>query len=272
MISEMALTAANIPIVCISLDRRPDRWRVFEAAAKDAGIVTQRVSAVDALSFVAHEHPSVSLGTAHNLYYGVRRSHYEIDKPGAVGCSLSHFRVWEDCVASNKPAVVVFEDDVILPRDLTHRLDTVLAAAPAEWDVIQLQLTAYNDGITGCAADASLTQPWQKCMSLMGTYAYIVSRRGAERLLKRAYPIELHVDAYMAYMARLGHIRMIWHPALDLTTHAGDSDINHGGGSILDVPTDMEDEGMLALRQFDILKLLFLSAVAGSLVGMALTR
>lgn len=263
--------------ICISLDRRPDRWAAFKVTADAAGLPVSRFSAVDAKAFKeeAHRHPGISLLTAHNVMYGQRRSHYEIDVPGAIGASLSHFAAWESLLRapSSVPALLVFEDDCQLPVDFRTRLELVMAALPSSgWDMIQFQNTRFAGGETGCepAPPDVAPAPWQVCTSLMGAYAYIISREGARKMLERAYPIELHVDAYMAFMSRLGYIKMLWHPLLDIESPDGeDSDIGHGGGGILNVPTRMERSGTVALNQRELLGLLAGVAIVGAAVGLA---
>lgn len=260
-------------IVCISLDRRPDRWAKTKASANRAGLPMTRFRAVDAREFAApaHEHPDVSLLTAHNLLKRTRRSHYEIDRAGAVGCSLSHYGVWRGLLNSGAPAVLIFEDDVELPADMRGRLERLFRVLPAEWDVIQFTATRFDTGL-GCMPDPVVGPDWWSCTSLMGAHAYMVSRRGAERLLARAYPIELHVDAYMAFMARLGLIRMLWNPLIDINQSDMGSDIDHGGSGILNVPTNMERAGVYAMGGLEVVALVAMAAVAGGLLGVAFAR
>ena len=257
----------DLQIICISLAKRPDRWARIEREAGVATIPIQRMEAVDASTFVPYKHPAISLATAHNIYFKTRRSVYEIDAGGAVGCSLSHFKAWEQLLKSSAPAMLVFEDDCTIPADLRIRLEHMLKAAPADWDLIQLH-RSYRSGCKPIESDA----PWQLCTSLMGTHAYIVSRRGAERLLKRAYPIELHVDAYMAYMARLEHVRMLWHPIIDIKQRGALSDIEHGNARICSVPTNMDDRDMVALSVSTIVGTMVIAGAAGCLIGMGICK
>jgi len=265
---------SDVPIVCISLNRRPDRWATIQAGAAASGLDVQRLEAVDAKEFVAHKHPDITLGVSHNILFGKRRAHYEIDTAGAIGASLSHFKAWNQLIRSAAPAMIVFEDDLHIPADLKGRLETVLAAAPeqGEWDMIQLQQTEFGDGSKGCAPikGAAADNPWTVCTSLMGAHAYIVSRSGAERLLERAYPIEMHVDAYMAYMSRMGHIRMMWHPLINLNVQYQGSDIDHGMEPILQVPTDMKQAGIVAMKTTAILGLMTMAAVAGGILAVSM--
>jgi GR25 family glycosyltransferase involved in LPS biosynthesis len=260
----------DIQIVVISLDRRQDRWATFSEHAVTAGIYekVQRLSAVDAKEFVAHEHPAISLTTAYNIKNGVRRSHHEIDRAGAVGCSLSHFKAWKHLLESSAPALVIFEDDSPVPPDFRVRMETILAELPPEWDMVTLYNTPYQGGQTGCHPEKDRS-PWQTCTSLMGAHAYMVSRRGAEKLLAKAYPIEMHVDAYFAYMARMGHITLLWNPAMQITPILDDSDINHGGGGILNIPSNMEKHGIVALHMTSALGLAAMAALVGGLVAIA---
>jgi GR25 family glycosyltransferase involved in LPS biosynthesis len=260
----------EVNIVCISLAKRPDRWNRISAEAAAAGITMTRVNAVDASTFIAHQHPGITLATAHNLYFKTRRSNYEIDAAGAIGCSLSHFKVWEDLLADpSKKATLVFEDDSSVPVGLKEKLIRVLNAAPPDWDVLQLQRTKFAGGVTGCKPIKG-DDPWQLCTSLMGTHAYIVSRKGAEALLQKAYPIELHVDAYMAYMARMEYIRMIWHPLIDIQPREeSGSNIGHGNGRICSVPTNMDEQHMVALTIPTIFGIMALAGVVGGVLAIA---
>ena len=265
----------DIQIVVISLDRRPDRWAAFLERGRAAGLENkvQRLSAVDAKEFdrPAHEHPSITLLTAHNIMKGVRRSHHEIDKAGAIGCSLSHFKAWKHLADSSAPAIIVFEDDAEIPPDFKDRMKAVLTdldGLDSQWDLITFYNTEYAGGTMGCKPDPAVS-PFSSCQSLMGAHAYMLSRRGAQRLLSRAYPIEMHVDAYMAYMARMNHIVMLWHPRMTVIQEFDDSDINHGDQGILNVPTNMEKQGIVALDMSSVLGLMTMAAIVGGLVSLA---
>lgn len=260
----------DIPINVISLDRRPDRWALFRERAVAAGILNkaQKLSAVDAKTFVAHEHPGVSLMTAYNIKNKVRRSHQEIDQGGAIGCSLSHFKAWENLRISSAPALIIFEDDADVPKDFVPRIKRLLAELPAEWDMVTFNNTMFGNGTGSCKPIPSM-EPWSACYNLMGSHAYMVSQRGAQKLLAKAYPIEMHVDGYMAFMARMKHITMLWNPVLQINQAYDDSDILHGSQRILNVPSNMEKHGIVALGETTIVGMMAMAAVVGGLVALA---
>jgi hypothetical protein len=99
-----------------------------------------------------------------------------------------------------------------------------------------------------------------------------VRRRGAERLLARAYPIELHVDAYIAFMSRMGYAKLQWNPCMQIEQKYDDSDIAHGNTRILNIPTDMEKSWVSAMDTPSVLGLVAFAAVAGGIVTLALSR
>jgi GR25 family glycosyltransferase involved in LPS biosynthesis len=267
----MRLDINDVPMVCISLDRREDRWEKFHESAAAARLRVQRFSAVDAREFEGGgiRHPDVSVLTAHNLKYKKRRSHYEIDRVGAVGASLSHFRCWRALLASQAPAMVVFEDDIELPSDLRVRLVTVMRNLPTDWHLVSLHRTEFAGGRYDCEPVAG-AEEWQACESLMGAHAYMISREGARRLLEKAYPIELHVDAYMAFMARLGYIQMLWHPLIDIQAPDGsDTDIAHGGAEVLNLPANPSEHGLSVLDNWEIFGVILMAAVAGGIITLA---
>jgi len=262
----------TIPILVITLDRRPDRFAKTLQRAAAANIDPERIvriSAVDATSFDVTQHPSVSILTAYNIKFGERRSHYEIDRPGAVGASLSHFKAWEYLQKSLVDEIIVFEDDTTIPLDFNERVATMAADLPPAWDVVTFYNTPIADGTKGCKESDELPAPWHICHALVGAHAYMISRRGASRLLARAYPIELHVDAYMVFMTRLGLVTLMWHPALDIPQDGADSDINHGDLGLLNIPTNMHGEGFVAMDTTGIVGIVAMVAVAGALVSIA---
>ena len=89
-----------------------------------------------------------------------------------------------------------------------------LASAPvAEWDVWVLG----NVGVHGKhEAPASFGPGWSRVTDWWGTQAYALTRRGAERLLAHAYPMDAQIDAYMAHMAQLGETVCVRHSSVDI--------------------------------------------------------
>lgn len=102
-------------IVCINLDRRPDRWGQFLDSA--AGHLPReritRFSAVDAQRVLT---PT-----------------WWEDTPGGWACSLSHRQVISDAAVAGAETLLVFEDDALLANDFGERLEAFLSRVPEDW-------------------------------------------------------------------------------------------------------------------------------------------
>jgi glycosyl transferase, family 25 len=56
--------------------------------------------------------------------------------PGEIACAWGHRKIYEDMIANNISKGLIFEDDVFPLEENIARLDQVMAALPANWDII----------------------------------------------------------------------------------------------------------------------------------------
>jgi hypothetical protein len=82
---------------------------------------------------------------------------------------------------------------------------------------------------------------WKSPVSFWGTSAYILSRRGAERLIEGFFPIECHLDRYMCLKSMLGQIRIVIHSDLMTYTLPFGTDIQLNKCHLCDYPDDFND-------------------------------
>ena len=54
---------------------------------------------------------------------------------GALGCALSHMKLWEKAIAQGRP-VTIFEDDIAVSYQFEQNAANILAALPMDWDVM----------------------------------------------------------------------------------------------------------------------------------------
>lgn len=142
----------------------------------------------------------ISNRTKYNILHKTRRSPDEIDTAGAIGCSLSHYEVWKKFLETNSGHCLVLEDDAQIPVGLA---DMILAVAPPDFDVWSLSYRLYDPTLL------PFQDKWKTPVNFWGTAAYIISRRGAERMMNGFFPIECHLDRYMCIKALLGGIRLV---------------------------------------------------------------
>ena len=115
----------------------------------------------------------------------------------SIGIGMAHLKAWNSIVKNNDEYALVVEDDVTFVPDFYPRLVTALQHVPADYDILYL-------GCFGCTSDSSLLTLGGKAVGLIGAtdtttsvnayidrpitvvgaHAYIVTRKGAQRLLQ----------------------------------------------------------------------------------------
>lgn len=262
----------NIPVFCINLDRRPDRWTMFSNQPGAAEFPTmRRFSAVDGRTLHVLDNDKISLQTKSNIIKKTRRSHDEIDTIGAVGASLSHTTLWKQFLLTRSEYALIFEDDTKIPRGLP----AILAACSKERGELpngfDLWLLHYAFvGMEGAGPAARgllpLTKTWSAPQDFYSFAGYVISRRGAERLLEDAFPVEMHIDRFANKKAELGLLDVVVHNRVRLGTRGSKSDIQVGGCRICKIPNQMDAVGMRAVPLQYLLALLGYSALVSVLL------
>ena len=77
---------------------------------------------------------------------------------GAIGCALSHIRLWQQIAADHgRGATLVLEDDVYFAFDFEERLREAVALLPANFSMVYLSLPEYAKRTAPIAAAGSAT-------------------------------------------------------------------------------------------------------------------
>jgi GR25 family glycosyltransferase involved in LPS biosynthesis len=259
----------NIHVYCINLKHRVDRWERFSAQPElqrlKSAYEFERFEGVNGSAVNIQKDERISLRTKRNIKQHIRRDHEELDSAGGVGCYLSHTTVWKKFLERSEPYAMILEDDAILHPGFTAEFqramkkDTSLLpdvpdvwffSAPSDW---------YYE-YKGTPFPPTMKQytlgPWitKSCAPFTG---YLISRRGAERLLENAFPIDMHVDLYTCLNADLGKILAVSHTnvAIGAYNHFSsgtlDSDIrveSDDGCPICDIPTHFRKKGIIIVN------------------------
>ncbi|CAJ1331536.1 unnamed protein product [Effrenium voratum] len=130
--------------------------------------------------------------------------------PGSVGCALSHRAVWETLARSGEEWWLVLEDDLLwVASDLERCLEQVLSQLPDGWHLCYLgwhgpgvaQLALGDEGILEVKHPRleELRLPRPAELRPLGTFAYLLSRAGAARLLQpgAVFPLQRQLDAQL---------------------------------------------------------------------------
>jgi len=146
-------------ILCINLDRRPDRWQSFLASATPhlPPDRIQRFSAIDAQNSLIPSwwtHPA-----------------------GAYACALSHRLALAQALAGPAHSVLIFEDDALLAPDFSTRLADLMPRVPADWRLLFLG-GQHKRRYPPFAVAPGIV----RCRHTIRMHAYAVHRRGALRV------------------------------------------------------------------------------------------
>lgn len=170
----------------------------------------------------------IATNTQFALCYG-RQCSRDAHMPGAIGCYLSHVGIWKHVVNRGLQAVLVCEDDIqtksIAPLHLGQHIAHQIEAAGrlSAFDVLMVQFLP--------TPFAETTRRWKQESNLLRTYGdgycaqcYVVTQRGARRLLRGCLPISMAVDRYIMAKASLEPqdfvvlrepASLLWHPQID---------------------------------------------------------
>ena len=176
------------PIFCISLARDVGRRSRMISRLDEIGVNYEIINAVD-----GRELDLSTLGNQlrQDIAYRKYKRHLTA---GEIGCYLSHLNLLERIVAENIPAAIVIEDDALLGADFA----AVAAAAadiPYEWDMIVLHENNKNrPKEILCKIRPSHVVARMKKRTWCTT-CYLVSRAGAQKLLKNYWEVYAPVDA-----------------------------------------------------------------------------
>lgn len=153
-----------------------------------------------------------------------------------IGCAASHIKAWRAAARSGRPYTLVLEDDVELDADAPGTIRRVLKRVPADADVVLL----------GCYLCATKRAHGQRSTDLVrvrqfsGTHAYIVTQRGAQKLLEYATPVKYHLDMVMSGLNHSG-ILTTYALATDIARQAGGESTSENVGETPGFPNLVYD-------------------------------
>jgi hypothetical protein len=156
---------------------------------------------------------------------------------------------------------MVLEDDAVLYdgflEDFQHAMKdaTLLPQVPDVWffNVPTQWYYEYKGKPHPLTVKEQNLGPWvtNTCSPFTG---YLISKRGAEKLLETAFPLDMHVDLYTCLAGDLNHIFTVAHRNVivkDYLLKEVDSDIRADDGNscmICTVPTNYEKRGIVVVN------------------------
>jgi len=243
------MNVLDLPSYCINLDKRTDRWSKFsqQPAVKEMTNL-KRFSAIDGSKINIFDNEKISTKTVYNITNKTRRSHTEIDAVGAIGATMSHATVWKQFLETTHEYCIVFEDDVIVPlgfKEMIAKASQSLHDLKEEFHVWLIHYGVFvNNKYVPVQGD------WVTPTKFFGMGCYIISRKGAEKLLQQVYPIEMHIDAYIQTKANIGDILLVIYKGVYIPIRNSKSNIQHGKCEICNVPDKMDQNNLRIVNKF----------------------
>lgn len=170
----MKFNFQSLPKVCISLKRSKGRRTLAQEQFARFGLDVPFIDAVDKLDLVVPE-MSPKLKNEPPI------------APGVLACASSHLEVMRRASALKLPAICIFEDDLEFSSDFGRRIEYIQNLDGLNFDIFCLGgHYPLKDGWWKPGAAASATQ-WNhiyKVREMGGTYAYIITRKAYEWVLR----------------------------------------------------------------------------------------
>ena len=189
-IPENSRKKSGVITYVINLDRSKGRYEYVKDNLHALGYPVERISAVDAKAMSDEEIKSYL-----DLEFITKRTDHNFFK-GAVGCALSHIKVWQAFLESDAEYALIFEDDVVFDPKLLKESVSELLENKEKWDIVQL----YIDQKRGMPLHFQELGNQQKMevylTKVYGTVSYLVNRKAARALLEKSLPLKMPIDVY----------------------------------------------------------------------------
>jgi GR25 family glycosyltransferase involved in LPS biosynthesis len=257
----MSWSFDTIPKYVINLDRRHDRWYVFNTGSGVEDLTNlRRWSATDGKTINVDNDNRISLFTKYSITRGKRRSHMELNTKGGVGCYISHTDVWKNFLEKSESNVgLILEDDAIINSDTLENIKTFINNSHVMqnsdlWDFCILAPHA------GAKMDGMMYPGDKTCMRLKefsGFTGYLFTKKGINKVLPNLFPIQGHIDWYICISSQLNLVEVCCPVKPLIRVNLSFTDIQKFNGcDICDIETDFGKDSAIVskwrLRMYQI--------------------
>ena len=197
-ISEYSLDGdGSLQVYLVNLDKSTDRSENIKPLIENLHYPYERISAVYGKELSQDYIKSVTNPEKYKILM-----HNEIGV-GTIGCFLSHIKLWTKFLQSSHSYALVLEDDVEFEPRKLNTLINLLINNSTDWDLVNIDVNRY--GFAKPVKKLSrLFRLVQFRVRVGNTSCYLINRKAAFSLLKRAFPIAMPVDHYMMRSWELG--------------------------------------------------------------------
>ena len=221
ILSSNNISSKDIPIFVINLDKDSQRWDFIKYQLDYLNCKNyERISAIDMRKpnmSEFYKDDRISLYTRFTIQKKHRCDHKQIDRTGAIGSTLSHYKCWQKIIKDNIDIAIILEDDMHMMNNFYETIQNELNNYNKEFDILNFgYLKEYFSDV-------------DNSKFYFGAGCYIVTKEACEILSKHVFPIDTHVDAYFFLLNHFGYLKMIMSDK-NAVFHGGEfnSNIIHG--------------------------------------------
>lgn len=193
----------------ISINENSPRWKAARYRLEKAGMASSDIRRWPAVDGKAMSTDSDAMKIVHpRVLFSLQNNPvclHDIETWGTIGCYMSHWALWQYVVRNNLSAALVFEDDVIPRFDIVGTefpevIDSLIreAGGPSKFDFMRFEWVDFKGAIR------ARTSPnlYRSRGLVVNLGAYVVTNRGARRMIQRALPISDPIDMLLTYTER----------------------------------------------------------------------
>lgn len=123
-----------------------------------------------------------------------------------IGCGISHINLWKKIVKEKINKCLILEDDFIFIDNFLNKFNNIINKAPIEYDILFLtdniihnkNLRLYN-----------IDDNFYKQLLISQTVGYIITLKGAKRILKYINKVSHHIDVELCISSLLYNFNII---------------------------------------------------------------
>jgi GR25 family glycosyltransferase involved in LPS biosynthesis len=143
----------------------------------------------------------------------LRTSHASLTN-GAIGCYLSHYKIWREIFSDNDDdkQVLILEEDARLAKN-AEKAFSLLATNPSYsppanvWDI--LLLGGNHSYSHDSSRKKNKEQGWVRVTTFVETHAYIIKYSTIKKIMNRMFPITKQLDWKLSDLSKDGTLR-VW--------------------------------------------------------------
>ena len=175
------ISIPNIATYLINLEQSKDRLKYITKQFKEANIKFIRFNAINGKKL-----------DLKNVYKNGTISAKWL-KRGQIGVAMSHITLWKTLRNWEEEIAIIFEDDVIIPKNFWILVKQYMKQLPKDWDILFLGGTS----VIGSKYSKNLLIPAQEATKGIyntGFFAYMVKKKCLDTLIEKSKPLVTAID------------------------------------------------------------------------------